>query len=131
MVDAVSIEENELISSQKQFDGGSTFRNLSARLDVSPGLNTGKDLVRILESLYLDSFRLYYDELGGTVIGGSFNPSLTSSPKPFRVGLGFNSQPAANSSNVDSRNVVLNRRSIIEEIDRIGRGLVSNITWQK
>lgn len=86
------------------------------------GLDTGKDFALLLESLYLDSFRLYYDSIGGCIIGGLFNPSL-SKGRPFRVGLGFNSMP-----NDDlSKEVVLNKEDIMAEIARLGKGIVQKI----
>ena len=104
------------------------YRNLPAPTTgaILAGLDVGSEFVRLIESLYLDSMRLYYDGVGGTVIGGLFNP-LLAKPRPFRVGLGFNSKPA----DATTTDVVLNHTDVVAEIERLGRGLVQRVEWCK
>jgi len=114
--------------SDGKMDGKSKYRNFQpfSSSSIQAGLDVGREFVQVLESLYLDSMRLYFDHLGGAVIGGLFNPSL-GKPRSFRVGLGFNSKPV----DEKTKDVVLNEKDIIAEIERLGSGIVDRVEWQK
>ncbi|PWZ00349.1 Nrap-domain-containing protein [Testicularia cyperi] len=102
-----------------------------------PGFDAGEAFLTLLRSLYSDSFRLFHDVHGGTVIGGLFNPSLDRS-RDFKVGLGFNSclgaaeaaTPVSQTSNQDGRHVMLNKAALMAEIERLGQGLVDKVELQ-
>lgn len=85
--------------------------------------------VTLLRSIYGDSLRLHFDAHGQTAIGGLFNPTLAMQPRKFKVGLGFNSQPAAADST--TKDVKLNYRAVLAEVERLGVGLVEKIEVQK
>jgi U3 small nucleolar RNA-associated protein 22 len=132
-LDHVAFDEDVLQRSISRTNNGkaeskSKYRNfnLQSTLSVQAGLDIGREFFLLLESLYLDTMRLYYDSVGGIVIGGLFNPSL-SKPRPFRVGLGFNSQPV----NDQSKDVILNHKDVIAEIERLGKGLVEKVEWRR
>jgi U3 small nucleolar RNA-associated protein 22 len=132
-LDHVTFEEEMLEQSVHRVTKGksetkSKYRNFALQdtPSVQAGLNVGREFFLLLESLYLDTMRLYYDPIGGIVIGGLFNPSL-SKPRPFRVGLGFNSRPVDD----ESKDVILNHKDVIAEIERLGKGLVERVEWQK
>lgn len=46
------------------------------------------------QRIYSDSFLLFHDPLGGSVIAGIWNPALQE-PRNFKVQLGFSSRPFA------------------------------------
>jgi U3 small nucleolar RNA-associated protein 22 len=130
-LDHVAFDEDAVTKSQARLDRGradhkSKYRNFQpTNTTIVTDLNVGQEFVQLLESLYSDTMRLYYDGLGGVVVGGLFNPSL-SRPRAFRVGLGFNSEP----SDDKGKDVVLNRKDVLAEIERLGNGIVQKIEYQ-
>ncbi|KAK4049077.1 U3 snoRNP protein [Microbotryomycetes sp. JL221] len=92
------------------------------------------DFVRDLETLYPSTFVLFHAVQGGSVIGGIWDPSVEGPPRSFKVGLGFPFKPAnpmskaaANGSEdgQGKSKVVINKKAILSQIERIGKGLVS------
>ena len=83
------------------------------------GLDPVAEYVQLLQQLYPDTFTLFYDELGGTAIGGLWNRAL-GKPHAFKVLLGHSSAPHA-------KGVVLNRAAILAEVQRLGHGLVDRV----
>ncbi|SPO26844.1 uncharacterized protein UTRI_04157_B [Ustilago trichophora] len=95
--------------------------------EPKPGFDPAESFLDILRSLYSDSFRLYHDKHGGSVIGGLFNPSLDRE-RDFKVGLGFSSLPTTHASGKAGKTQVkLNRMAILAEIERLGEGLVDKV----
>lgn len=83
---------------------------------------------------YSGTLEFFYDIHGGTTIGALWEPSL-SSKRPFRVLAGFSSRPddtpsAPKSKAKPNEQVVLNRDSVLAEIERLGEGLVKSIVVQ-
>lgn len=76
-----------------------------------------------LQRLYGDSFKLFYDENGGTSIAGLWNPSL-STERPYKVALGFSSQPVRTEEHAKAKAVQLNREAVLAEIQRLGKDLI-------
>lgn len=89
---------------------------------VRAGLDPVAEYVQLLLHLYPGTFRLFYDEHGGTAIGGQWNPSRATGESPFKVLLHYSSAPVA-----DRDRVTLNRPAILAEIERLGHGLVTRI----
>ncbi|KAN0064992.1 U3 snoRNP protein [Thecaphora frezii] len=89
-----------------------------------PGFEAGEAFIKVLMTHYADTFRLFYDDEGGCVVGGVWNPSLER-PRQFKVALGFSSRPAEEAK--ANANVALNRNAILAEIQRIGEGVVESI----
>ncbi|UZJ57076.1 hypothetical protein CBS101457_006396 [Exobasidium rhododendri] len=131
-LDQVNFSEDVLnqsqsrLSEEKSADGRSKYRNLQSIASTQAGLNVGREFVQLLSSLFLDSMRLYYDDNGGIVIGGLFNPSL-SRPRAFRVGLGFNSMPCDDTG----KEITLNKKDVLAEIERLGSGIIQRVEWQR
>lgn len=132
-LDHIAFDENLLEESLDRVMQGKTetkskYRNLSlsSSSSVQSGLDVGKEFVELLESLFLDTMRLYYDPIGGIIIGGLFNPSL-SKARPFRVGLGFNSKPTDDKS----KDVILNQKDVLAEVERLGKGIIERIEWRR
>ncbi|EPQ25892.1 uncharacterized protein PFL1_06923 [Pseudozyma flocculosa PF-1] len=93
-----------------------------------PGFDAGAAFLQILVTHYADTFRLFYDTEGGTVLGGTWNPALQRE-RHFKVALGFSSRPVEDGGRKSSSpaDVVLNRQAILAEIERIGQGVVESI----
>ncbi|WFD32349.1 U3 snoRNP protein [Malassezia sp. CBS 17886] len=84
------------------------------------------EYVRLLQTLYGDTFRLFYDEHGGTAIGGYWNADVQK-PHAFKVMLGYSSRPVALQKRRAGNDVVLNRGAILAELERLGYALVDRI----
>ena len=106
------------------------FNDLSQKKGFNVNLDSGSEWVNLIETLYLDNLRLFYDRFGGCSIGGMFNPILSNKQRAFRVGLGFNSVPASVVKSGTAKEVIMNRKAILEEIQRVGKGIVQKITVQ-
>lgn len=132
-LDYIAFDEDLLEQSlcrvtQGKAEAKSKYRNFSlpSFSTVQSGLNIGKEFVELLDSLFLDTMRLYYDPIGGIIIGGLFNPSLNKA-RPFRVGLGFNSKPVDDKS----KDVILNQKAVLAEVERLGKGIIERIEWRR
>ncbi|KAK0529877.1 U3 snoRNP protein [Tilletia horrida] len=88
-----------------------------------PDFDAGEAFVLQLQQLYQDSFRLFHDGHGGTIIGGSWNPHLRDQSRKYRVALGFSARPVAGNGD----QVKLNVPGVLAEIERLGAGLVKRI----
>lgn len=105
-----------------------TFANLAGDVELRPSLYGSElragfdpvyEFVRMLEDVYGDTITLFYDEFGGTAIGGLWDaPACT--PHAFKVRLAQSIKPKG-------EKVVLNRAAILAEIARLGHGLVDHI----
>ncbi|VDC03786.1 unnamed protein product [Peniophora sp. CBMAI 1063] len=102
--------------------------------ELRPGWNPARAFVTDLRNVYADTLRLFYDPLGGTRVGGVWEPSLRE-PRPWRVLGRFssipvqdevdaNTQKAKKGKDKDTALVVLNEAAVVDEIVRMGRGLV-------
>ncbi|KIK63933.1 hypothetical protein GYMLUDRAFT_424118 [Collybiopsis luxurians FD-317 M1] len=104
---------------------------------VRPGFDPARELYRDLQSVYRDTFRIFYDYFGGTQFGIVWDPSLKE-PSPFRVLSGFSFIPTSNSGaqnkskkSKDKDMVTLNEMGVLGEIERIGTDVVAGITIQE
>ncbi|KAJ9477861.1 U3 small nucleolar RNA-associated protein 22 [Pseudozyma hubeiensis] len=106
-------------------DAAATIQSSGTLLgpEPKPGFDSAEAFLTLLRELYSDSFRLYHDQHGGSVVGGLFNPSLDRE-RDFKVGLGFSSQPSDAGSKTQ---VKLNKPAIVAEIERLGEGLVQKV----
>lgn len=133
-IDSLGFDAKALDASERrQGQKASMYRNfvdLSQREGFLANLDSGSEWVHLIESLYLDSLRLYYDRFGGCLVGGMFNPTLSTKQRAFRVGLGFNSIPSSVVGSGTAKEVTLNRIAIVEELQRVGKGFVRKVTLQ-
>ncbi|KAF7441237.1 hypothetical protein PC9H_001586 [Pleurotus ostreatus] len=112
---------------------------------VRPGFDPAHMLFTDLRRIYADTFVLFHDPCGGDTFGGVWDPSVKDRPRPFRVLGGFSSAPqsmlkntatdvdstpSSSSKGKEKELVVLNCQSVLSEIERIGQGLVKEITVQ-
>ncbi|KAI0788916.1 Nrap protein [Irpex lacteus] len=103
-------------------------------LPLMPGFDPTQLLFADLQRIYEDTFKIFYDPYGGTTYGIIFDPALKV-PRPFRVRGGFNSAPLVKedgkAKEKDKGLVTLNVDAILKEIQRMGEGLITNITLQE
>ncbi|WFC98876.1 U3 snoRNP protein [Malassezia yamatoensis] len=92
--------------------------------EIRPDWDPVSEFVELVHHLYPGILRLFYDQYGGTVIGGIWEQKLKH-PHKFKVMLGYNAVPNLSSE------VVLNTDAILAEISRLGFGLVKDIEKSK
>ncbi|KAF9244276.1 Nrap protein [Melanogaster broomeanus] len=101
-----------------------------------PGFDPARMLFDDLQTTYSDTLRFFFDIYGGYRIGAVWLPSV-SGTRPFRALGGFSSTPAPKGSQEekskekDKGTVMLNRQSVLDEIERLGTGLIKKITQHK
>ncbi|KAF9531369.1 Nrap protein [Crepidotus variabilis] len=97
-------------------------------LVIMPGFDPAQMLFNDLQRIYADTFKIFYDSLGGDQFGGVWDPILKE-PRQFRVLGGFSSIPLkkANEKSKEKEKVMLNQDGIISEIERLGAGLIKKI----
>ncbi|KAF9219296.1 Nrap protein [Gyrodon lividus] len=97
-----------------------------------PGFDPAQMLFDDLQATYSDTLKCFFDVYGGHRIGAIWLPSV-SGTRPFRALGGFSSTPAPKeekSKDKDKGTVVLNQQSVLDEIERLGTGLIKKITVQ-
>lgn len=81
-----------------------------------------------LQSTFIDTLKFFADPLGGDRIGAIWLPSLET-PRSFRALAGFSSKPLPKEDEAkDKERVMLNRQAVLDDIGRLGTGLVQKIT---
>ncbi|CAA7262477.1 unnamed protein product [Cyclocybe aegerita] len=96
---------------------------------VLPGFDPAQLLFNDLQRVYADTFKIFYDPLGGDKFGIVWDPTLKES-RPFRVLGGFSSVPIKkeNDKAKDKGLVTFNQEAVVAEIERLGTGLIKKIT---
>ncbi|KAH9476209.1 Nucleolar protein 6 [Psilocybe cubensis] len=107
---------------------------------VMPGFDPARMYFDDLQRIYMDTCKLFYDPLGGTQIGGVWDPTVRE-PRAFRVLGGFSCAPVKRASTEDASKskskekdknlVVLNQDSVLAEMERMGTGMVKKIVVVK
>ncbi|KAF8559467.1 Nrap protein [Imleria badia] len=99
-----------------------------------PGFDPARMLFDDLQSMYSDTLKFFFDIYGGHCIGAIWLLSV-SGIRPFRALGGFSSTPATEGKNLKEKDkrdtVMLNRQSILDEIERLGTGLIKKIAVRK
>ncbi|OAX41846.1 Nrap protein [Rhizopogon vinicolor AM-OR11-026] len=92
-----------------------------------PGFDPLPLFLADLQSTFADTLKFFADPFGGDRIGAIWLPDLKA-PRPFRALAGFSSKPLPKEDKAkDKELVMLNRQSIIDDIERLGSGLIKNI----
>ncbi|KAJ2829515.1 U3 snoRNP protein [Coemansia erecta] len=86
-------------------------------------------LVRDLVAVYRDSALFFHDVHGGRCIAGLWNPA-TAKALPFTASMDANLMPLPHEKVGTKPATALNRRAIVEEIIRLGEGLVEDVVIQ-
>ncbi|KAI0067104.1 Nrap protein [Artomyces pyxidatus] len=92
---------------------------------LRPGFDPAQLFLDDLKRTYADTIKLFYDPFGGDRFGAVWDPSLKQS-RPFRVLNHFSSIPVEkeNEKAKDRGMVVLNEPSVLDEMVRLGSGLI-------
>ncbi|EGN97143.1 hypothetical protein SERLA73DRAFT_92146 [Serpula lacrymans var. lacrymans S7.3] len=98
---------------------------------VRPGFDPARLFFNDLARTYGETLKFFYDPYGGNRIGAVWIPTLKN-PRLFRVLGGFSSIPnkKENEKAKDKGLVVLNERAVLDEIERLGAGLIERIVLQ-
>ncbi|KAK7032899.1 mannose-6-phosphate isomerase [Favolaschia claudopus] len=98
---------------------------------LRPEFDPARSLYDDLQRIYTNTFKIFCDPFGGDRFGVVWDPSLRQ-PRPFRVLGGFSSTPVKKQKETekDKGLVVLNEAGILCEIERLGAGLVRELTVQ-
>ncbi|KAF9022542.1 Nrap protein [Hymenopellis radicata] len=85
-----------------------------------------------LQRIYADTFRIFWDPLGGDTFGAVWDPTLRD-PRPFKVLGGFSSAPYGDKPESAKKGkgkdlTVFNEMAVLNEISRMGSGLVKSVT---
>lgn len=92
-----------------------------------PGFDPLPLFLADLQSTFADTLKFFADPLGGDRIGAIWLPGL-GSPRSFRALAGFSSKPLPKEDKAkDKELVVLNRQAVLDDIGRLGSGLVQKI----
>ncbi|KAK4685401.1 U3 small nucleolar RNA-associated protein 22, partial [Tremellales sp. Uapishka_1] len=110
---------------EDQWESKLKFRNLShtSEVDARVGFDPAEAFVRDLQRVYGDALLIFFDLLGGTAVGGLWNPAKEQ-PRSLKPFLGYNSRPTETGSEL----VVINKIAILSEIARLGEGMINKIT---
>lgn len=106
-------------------------------VEVRIGFDPARLFFKDLQRIYANTFRIFWDPLGGDTFGAVWDPTLRE-PRSFKVLGGFSSAPCPvevpKSKGKDTKGkdlVVLNDAAVLSEIRRLGQGLVIDVSPQK
>ncbi|KAG2138449.1 Nrap protein [Suillus bovinus] len=92
-----------------------------------PGFDPLPLFLADLQSAFADTLKFFADPFGGDRIGAIWLPGM-GAPRPFRALAGFSSKPLPKEDKAKEKELVmLNRQAVLDEIGRLGTGLVQKI----
>jgi len=98
---------------------------VSSFLPFSLSFSRGTNSSLFVQGLYPSIFLLFHSAEGSSTIGGIWNPSQLG-PRQFKTGMGFPLEPVAGEGDSKAK-VQLDRRAVLKEIERLGKGLVLKV----
>lgn len=104
------------------------FKNLQVQASEDKGLAGFKPVqsfVEELKTLYGSSVLFLYNEHGGSVIAGLWNPQ--TGPRPWKVNLPYSTMPVLSSEEEGADRIRINKAATLHDIARLGGDLVSRI----
>lgn len=107
------------------------FKNLKTQAQEGKslaGFNPVRMYVDELRTLHGSSIVFFYNEQGGSVIAGLWNPQ--TGPRPWKIGLHYNTMPVASSGDGEGY-VSINKSATLHDIARLGGDMVSRIEVKK
>ena len=107
------------------------FKNLKTQVQEDKslvGLNPVRMYVDELRTLHGSNVIFFYNEQGGSVIAGLWNPQ--TGPRPWKIGLQYNTMPVASSGDGEGY-VSINKSATLHDITRLGGDMVSRIKVKK
>lgn len=84
-----------------------------------PGFDPMSELVQLISDVYPGICTLFYDDMGGTAIGGLWAIEARE-VRDFKVRQGYSTRPV-------KEGVQLNRAAILAEMQRLGQGLITRV----
>ncbi|KAH7890378.1 Nrap protein [Phlebopus sp. FC_14] len=104
---------------------------IKAGLVSRPGFDPARLLFDDLHATFSETLKFFFDVYGGHRIGAVWLPGVSGS-RPFRAlgRLSSTPVPKEKSSDKDKGSVMVNQQSIIDEIRRLGSGLIKKVTVQ-
>ncbi|GAA5919932.1 hypothetical protein JCM6882_000002 [Rhodosporidiobolus microsporus] len=93
--------------------------------EIRIGWDPVGDFVKQLERLYPSIFLLFHSADGAPIIGGIWHPTVEGA-KAFKVGLGYPVTPTEGGADGKVK-VVLDKKAVMKEIERLGKGLVAKV----
>lgn len=115
------------------------FKNLDIQMADEDVAGVGYDpvmlFIRDLQRLYEDAMVLFYDEDGGDVIAGLWNPQTER--RPWKLKLGYSIIPVVSKDKKESEDeekrvdVKINKVAILNEIARLGGKMIVKIEVNK
>ncbi|KAJ2760268.1 U3 snoRNP protein, partial [Coemansia nantahalensis] len=86
--------------------------------------------VRDLVNVYRDALLVFSDVHGGAHIAGLWNPAIVRQPVPFVAAMQVNMQPVPGQKMGTRPVAVANTTAMVQEIARLGEGLIEDIVVQ-
>ncbi|PIA19664.1 Nrap protein [Coemansia reversa NRRL 1564] len=87
--------------------------------------------IRDLTNVYRDAMLLFNDVYGGQHIAGLWNPTVVQRPAPFVASLHGNVMPLVGEKIGTRPAATYNTKAVVEEIIRLGEGLIDDFVVQK
>ncbi|KAJ2799153.1 U3 snoRNP protein [Coemansia guatemalensis] len=87
--------------------------------------------IRDLRNVYRDAMLLFNDVYGGQHIAGLWNPAVVQQPAPFVASLRGNVMPLVGEKIGARPAATYNTRAVVEEIIRLGDGLIDDFAVQR
>ncbi|WWC71798.1 uncharacterized protein I206_105757 [Kwoniella pini CBS 10737] len=126
---ATSKDHQNIQANPEEWETKLKFRNLqssSSSEQIRIDFNPIESFVHDLKRLYGDSVLWFYDNNGGVVVGGIWNPAKEGA-RNLKAFLGYNSIPVKSESTL----ITINKEAILAEISRLGKGMIQTIERRK
>lgn len=104
----------------------SKFKNLSD-IDTGRGIAIVKSFVKDVQACYGSSLLLFHGDSTSEVVAGIWNPQ-TLNPKAWNLKTAYSTAPASDEA---GDRVIINQPAILNEIARLGEGLIETIETKK
>ena len=103
------------------------FKNLQVQEPADKtlvGYNPVQSFVEELRTLYDSNLVFFYNEQGGPVIAGLWNPQ--TGPRPWKTNLQYSTMPVTVQGEEDPQ-ITINKTATLNDIARLGEDMISRI----
>ena len=114
-------------NARQQRNSKSVFKNLQVQElgdKTLVGYNPVQSFVEELRMLYDNNIVLFYNEQGGSVVAGLWNPQTWL--RPWKTNLQYSTMPVSVQAEEDPQ-VTINKRATLHDIARLGGDMISRI----
>ena len=118
-------------SAGRQSDSRPLFKNLQVQVQEDKslvGYNPVRSFMEELRTLYESNLVFFYNERGGSVIAGLWNPQ--TGPRPWKTNLQYSTIPVTVQDEEDPQ-LTINTRATLHDIARLGGDMISRIEVKK